>query len=66
MNLTYQDEINKLRGWVFKDWKSFIGGKVENFSMSFILAASEGRFYGIIAIKIINNSEIFEYFLRNV
>ena len=66
MNSTYQDEINKLRGWGFKDWKSFIGSKVENFSMNFLLAASERHFYGIMANEKTNNSEIFWYFLRNV
>ena len=66
VNSTYHDEINKLRGWTFKVWKFFIGGKVENFSMSFLLAASERHFYEIMANKNTNNSEIVWYFLRNI
>ena len=66
LNSIYQDEINKLRGWGFKDRKSFIGSKVENFPMNFLLAASERHFYWIMASENKNNSEIFWYFLRNV
>ena len=66
MSLVFPEEIKKWRGWGFKDWESVINRKADNFSMNFLIAASEKNFYGIMANCKTNNSEIFWYFLRNV
>ena len=66
MNSAFLEEINIFRGWGFKDQKWFINSQTNNFSMSFLIAASETRFYWVMANEGTNNSKIFWYFLSNV
>ena len=61
LSLFYHHNIH--RGWVFKNLSSQIIIKIESFSMSFIIAASEHKFYDIMGNQDANDHQIFIHFL---
>ena len=44
MSLDIPEENKKQRDWEFKDWKSVINRKADNFSMNSLIDASEKTF----------------------
>ena len=62
----FLEEINSFRGWWFKDQRWHMNSQADSFSMTFLIAASENNFYGIMANENTNNSKIFGYFISNV
>ena len=69
--LVYIDEFHvstyrsKFKGWAFKDSKSAVTSKMDNFSMYFTLAVSENHIYGIMASEKANNAKNLIHFLGN-
>ena len=66
MSSVFQEETNRLRGWGFKDQKWYVNYQMNSFSMSFIIAASEINFYGIMANSGSNDSHTFLHFLWDI
>ena len=66
MSSVFQEETNRLRGWGFKDQKWYVNYQMNSFSMSFIIAASETNFYGVMAKSGSNDSHTFLHFLWNI
>ena len=60
------DRSFKFYGWSKKGMSVFISTMGDTFSMSFFVAFSVNRFYGIMGIEGTGTSQIFIHFLNNV
>ena len=59
MSLNILEEIKKQRDWKFKNWKSVMNHKADNFSMNSLIDVPEKKF-------LLNDYELHNKQLRNI